>query len=296
MKPARPQPLATVALAMVWAQGEFHFHAVDGTQSWAGTIDTPNPDAAVVEALSRIIPGDSQRARTRVLVRLPPSCETLRETATLAALVPGVSIDATADADHPLMRAAAVGLADDLLPTPPIDPTPLVVATDGSVRGTVTGLGWLASSGVYGLRRFRHSRAQVGRSVALIAELRAIDEAVRKLPSRHLTILTDSLGALDMVRRWTVGDDVLPAGYTTERRSGVAGLVKAQRRIRAHQHRIDVQWVKGHQGHPLNEGANALARLASGNARRGGGLTRAGYRQRAAGMAEAFSSAYRESQ
>jgi ribonuclease HI len=293
VEPARPQPLDTVALTVVWARGQFHFHAVDGTQSWRGVIDTPHHDTAVFDAVTRIVFGNSRLDRTRILMRLRPGDELPSYATEFAALPPGISIEVPTDADEPLMRAAAAGLAAHLEPKPPTDRSPLVVATDGSVRGTVTGYGWLASSGAYGLHGFRHYTEQVGTSVVLIAELRAINEAVRKLPYRHLTILTDSLAALDMVRRWTVGDDVLPAGYTTERSSGVAGLVKAQRRIRAHQDRIDVQWVKGHRGDLLNEGANALARLASQYSRRKSGLTRTGYRRRAVGIAETYASEYR---
>lgn len=129
----------------------------------------------------------------------------------------------------------------------------------------------------------------------LIAKLRAINDAVRRLTYRHLTLLTDSRAAITMLRRWTAGDDVLPDGYTTERRKGSAGLVEAQRRIRLQQNRIDVRWVPGHRGNLLNEGVDALARLASRFARRDGGLTGAQYRERAAGIADAFSTAFRES-
>ena len=167
------------------------------------------------------------------------------------------------------------------------------MATDGSVRGKVTGYGWLASSGDFGLLGFRHSTKQVGASVVLIAELRAVNDAVRRLPYRHLTVLTDSRSAMNILQRWTVGDDVLPAGYTTERRKGSAGLLEAQRRMRVHQNRIDVQWVPGHQGNLLNEGADALARLASRFARRDSELTGAQYRERAVGIAESFSSEFR---
>jgi ribonuclease HI len=129
--------------------------------------------------------------------------------------------------------------------------------------------------------------------VVLIAELRAINDAVRVLPYRRLTVLTDSRAAQDMVRRWIVGDDVLPTGYNTERCPGLEDLVQAQRRIRIHQNRIDVQWVPGHHGEPLNEGADALARLASRFARRDSGLTAEEYRHRTEGIAEAFSSEFR---
>lgn len=293
--PAHPRPLRTVALTVVRARGQFYFHALDGSLSWSGRIDAPNQDTAVLDAVKQILAQSPTLGRVRVLVKTPPTSLVRRHAAEVAVLLPGVSIEVPTDADRPLMKAAAAGLAGDLMPTPPADLSPIVVATDGSVRGKVTGYGWLASSGDFGLLGFRHSTKQVGTSVVLIAELRAINDAVRRLPWRHLTVQTDSRSAIDMLRRWTVGDDVLPAGYTTERRKGSAGLVEAQRRIRAHQNRLDVQWVAGHRGNLLNEGADALARLASRFACRDSGLTASQYRQRATGIADAFSSAYRES-
>lgn len=137
------------------------------------------------------------------------------------------------------------------------------MATDGSVRESITGYEWLASTGQYGLLGFPHRRRQIGTDPVLVAELRAIDAAVRSIRYAPLTILSDSRSAVRMVRRWMAGDCVLPDGYTTDLRSGQAGLIQAHNRIHAHPDRIDIQWRHGHQGDPLNEGADALARLAS---------------------------------
>lgn len=256
---ARPRPLSTVGLTVVRARGQFYFHAVDGTRSWSGRTDSPNRDTAVLDAVTQILAESPTLGRVRIVVKLDPTSELRRHATELAVLLPGVSLEVPTDADQPLMKAAADGVAADLAPSPSTDLSPVVVATDGSVRGKVTGYGWLASSGDFGLLGFRHSTKQVGPSVVLIAELRAINDAVRRLPYRQLTVLTDSRLALQMLQRWTVGDDVLPDGYTTERRKGTAGLVEAQRRMRLHQNRIDVQWVRAHQGDLLNEGADALA-------------------------------------
>lgn len=296
VQPARPRPLTTVALVVIRARGQFYYHGVDGTRSWSGRLDAPNYDTAVLDTVTRLLAESAQLGRTRIVVKMIPTSELRRRAAELAVLLPGVSIEVPKDSDRSLMRAAGAGLAADLRPVPPADLSPIVVATDGSVRGKVTGYGWLASSGDFGLLGFRHSTKQVGTSVVLIAELRAINDAVRRLPYRQLTMLTDSRSALQMVRRWTVGDDVLPTGYTTERRTGVAGLIEAQRRMRLHQNRIDVQWVPGHRGDLLNEGADALARLASRYAKRDSELTAAEYRQRAAGIAETFSREFRRQQ
>ena len=199
--------------------------------------------------------------------------------------------------DERLMRAACAGLHADRphadRPATPQETGPVCVATDGSVRGKVTGFGWLASSGEYGLMGFRHSRKQIGTKVVLVAELRAITKAVQKFRGREITMLSDSKLAIAMVKRWMAGEFVLPEGYAVYRENGkTPGLVTAQRMIYAERDNIDPLWVKGHQGDFLNEGADALARLASRFVLGGSGLDNAEYHRRAQGLAESFSAAY----
>lgn len=291
---ARPRPVHTIALQVAPLRGKFWFHAVDGNTSWSGRAEAPNRETAILDAITQIRAENSGLDRVRVLVHLGVLSPLWAHIPELAALLPGVSIEAPGCADQPLMKSADHGLAGDLLPEPGADGPPLVVATDGSVRGKFTGYGWLASTGEFGLLGFPHATWQVGTSAVLISELRAINAALRELPRRHLTVLTDSRQAITMLQKWMLGDNVLPTGYTTERRNGTAGLVEARQRIELHQKRIDVRWVPGHQGNVLNEGADALARLASRYAQRDSGLSAAEYRQRAAGIAKSFSAAYRE--
>ncbi len=86
-----------------------------------------------------------------------------------------------------------------------------------------------------------------------------------------------------------LGDYQLPRGYTTERRSGrTARLVKAQRRLYQQAGQVEIQWAPGHRGEPLNEGADALARLARRYVKGGSGLTKVDCKIRAEGLAEAF--------
>ncbi|MFZ2242573.1 MAG: hypothetical protein WAV90_23995 [Gordonia amarae] len=94
------------------------------------------------------------------------------------------------------------------------------------------------------------------------------------------------------MNRWKSGDNALPRGYTTERAVGIAGLVEAQRRVRKHRNRIDIQWIRGHDGHLLNEGADALAKLARRYRLPGSGLTESEYHRRAEGLADSFASAF----
>jgi ribonuclease HI len=195
------------------------------------------------------------------------------------------------------MRAACAGLHADRphadRPATPQETGPVRVATDGSVRGKVTGYGWLASSGEYGLMGFRHSRKQIGPKEVLVAELSAIGKAAQKFRGREITMLSDSKLAIAMVKRWMAGEFVLPEGYRVYRENGkTPGLVTAQRMIYAERDNIDPLWVKGHQGDFLNEGADALARLASRFVLGGSGLDNAEYHRRAQGLAESFSAAY----
>lgn len=286
---ARPRPITTIALAVAPSHGGFRFNAESTERHWSGNVQAPNTDTAVLDALRCIVADDSNPRRVRLVVKMARGSALNRRAAELAVLLPGVWIEPPGPADRQLMEATAAGLKPDPVSGPPADLAPLVVATDGSVRGKFTGCGWLSDSGDFGLRGFRHVRRVVGPDVVLIAELRAIDDAVRQLPGRHLTVLTDSRAAITMVRRWMAGDDVLPEGYTTFRSTGTAGLIEVQQRMRLVQKTIEVRWVAGHQGNMLNEGADALARLASRYARRNSGLTTEEYQLRAEGLAQAFS-------
>ena len=130
---------------------------------------------------------------------------------------------------------------------------------------------------------FRHSTKQIGTKVVLISELRAIGQAVRKLRGRDITPLSDSKLAVAMVKKRIDGDDVQPRDYTIERGDGKeAGLVTAQWLIHAQRDRLTPVWAKDHRGEPLNEGADALARLASRYATGTSELTNAEYHRHAA--------------
>lgn len=157
--------------------------------------------------------------------------------------------------------------------------TPVIVGVDGSYKLTITDkvfkpMSWayLATNGLYGL-----GTAIVPGSIAggdprpdgsdpartLQAELRAIANAVQAIDASHpLLILSDSQNALGFLSLWRDGHDVMPGGYDTERAGGRSStLGRLARRIQA-EHRIDWRWVRGHTGHPLNEGADVLARTA----------------------------------
>jgi ribonuclease HI len=310
--PVQAPPIATVAIAVCHdCDGGFRYHAVGAEQTWSGQVDAPSNEAAIVDAITAIRADALEMGRVRFVVSLPATSPLWRHTCEIAALLPGSSIEWPGVTGEPLMQAARAGLVPPVVetpqpetapappaaPPPPPDLSPLTVATDGSVRGSVTGFGWLASDGQFGMLGFRHRRKQVGTKVVLISELRAIGDAVRNLRYRPLTLVSDSKLAIQMVTQWMNGDDVLPPGYTTERADGKpAGLVAARRLIDAQRDRITPLWVKGHKGEPLNEGADALARLASRYAAGPCDLTRDEYHRRAESLAEAFSKEFRRLQ
>ncbi len=285
---ARPRPVTSVAIAVA-ARGEsqYRYSASSDDQCRIGTVEADSTEAALLDAISRVRETFGSQ-RIRFVLPVPARSNLWALCDEIAALMPGVSIERPRMSDEDLLQQAQEGLRR-ASPVPAV-PSPVYVATDGSVRGRVTGCAWLASSGEYDLHGFRHTTKLIGRKVVLVAELRAIGMAAQKLRGRDIRVLTDSKRALTMVRQWMDGNDVLPEGYMPYRESGkTPGLVVAQRIIFEDRARITAEWVKGHDGEPLNEGADSLARLASRYALGDSGLERADYHRRAEDLADAFS-------
>lgn len=150
--------------------------------------------------------------------------------------------------------------------------TPLSVGVDGSYK-LVTGTGlvrkpmswaYLTTGGRYGFGTSTIPGRIVGGDRALQGELRAIWWAIIKTPITHpLMMVTDSMDAVELVADWKAGGEQMPRGYTLDRSSGrEATLIQLAHKIRDAGDRIQIEWVKGHSGHPLNEGADALAKMA----------------------------------
>ncbi len=283
---ARSRPMLSVALA-VRARGRsvFAYSANSAQQCWSGTVDAESADTATLDVIRRIrAAADSERIRFVVQLPARSTLWALRDE--VALLMPGVWIERPRFSDEALVRGALSGLREVMAAAP------VCVATDGSVRGKITGYGWLASSGEYGMQGFRHSTKLIGPQVVLVAELRAIGAAVQRLRGRDITVLSDSRPAIGMVKRWMDGEDALPEGYLAYRESGkTPGLVRARQMIFEDRARITPLWVKGHRGEPLNEGADALARLASRYALGDSALDAAEYHRRASDLAVTFSRA-----
>ncbi|MEH1124840.1 RNase H family protein [Micromonospora sp. CPCC 206061] len=144
----------------------------------------------------------------------------------------------------------------------------LVLATDASVAGTKLGLGWLSNQGHYGALFQRHPESRiVGSDSTTIGELRAVAYALRHIrPSGRFLLLVDSRAAGSFLGRWLEGDLTLPSGYPTTRPSPAPpSLVRLAGFLACGAGHVDVRWVPGHKGHPLNEGADSLAKLAQRN-------------------------------
>lgn len=156
--------------------------------------------------------------------------------------------------------------------------TPVTVGVDGSYKlhtgeRVVKPMSWgyLSTGGVYGLGTSLVPGKLIGAVVdadgddearTLQAELRACSAALRHIdPATPVRILTDSRNAMNFLLLWRDGYDIMPSGYQTARSGGrLATLQRLAARMA--QGGVDVEWVRGHAGHPLNEGANALAKLA----------------------------------
>lgn len=284
---ARPRPPETIAIAIGAVDFGYRYAAVGELQSWKGFIVAPTKEAALLEVIARIRAEHGRHLRMRFLVNLKASSPLWREAHQIHWW-----IERPDTAEQPLVDAAAELLRHNPSAPPislPVTLDPMTVAADGSVRGKHAGFAWLSNTGHYGVAGYRSSAKTVGKQPVLVAELLAIGDAVCELTRRQLSITSDSQDAVATVARWKRGDTSMPVDYPAD-----GPLHVARRQIHADRERIDVRWAPGHRGEPLNEGADALARLASRH-RRGDHDLRDDdeYRRRAAGIAEGFASEFR---
>ena len=148
---------------------------------------------------------------------------------------------------------------------------PLVIAVDGSrSRAGIGAWAWINENGKWDTGAGEYTSP-------LHAEVSAISAALTAHPSdRALRILCDSRDAIGHVTRALAGAPIAPNATNT-----VARILSAI--TRNHQGRpVTLEWVKGHNGHPLNDRADRLAV----HARRTYGGDPAGFREVADSIAE----------
>ncbi|GAA1406927.1 ribonuclease HI [Catellatospora coxensis] len=147
----------------------------------------------------------------------------------------------------------------------------VIVGTDGAYKEVTVGdsilrplcWGYIADNGIYGCGAARIPGRIVGDRV-LQTELRAIWWSLRELlPTHPTTIVSDSQDALELVEDWRHGGERMPRGYTLQRVSDrKATILQLAHLVTQHADLISTQWVRGHSGYHLNEGADALAKIA----------------------------------
>lgn len=121
--------------------------------------------------------------------------------------------------------------------------TVLHVGTDASASARRDGVGiaCLSEDGTYRQDVLAHT------TDVLLGELAAIDLALRTFTGHDLVIYTDSRLAINIVEK-------MPESTPSVRRQ-VGMRIREARAERS----ITLRWVRGHSGHPLNEGADRLA-------------------------------------
>lgn len=141
---------------------------------------------------------------------------------------------------------------------------PITIAVDGSCLGNPGPGGWAW---------YRSERCwaagQIRRSTNNVAELRAVVEVLTAVPAdQPLVLAADSKYVIDALTKWIWG--WRKRGWRTAAGKPVANkeLIVACAELLEGRH-VQFQWVRGHSGHPLNEGADRKARAAAERLRSG---------------------------
>lgn len=258
-----------------------------------GSVRAHDREDAVLCALAAAYPDVQARLPAQIVVTLPSTARLWSYAAEVEAHFAGVTLAPYREADGPL-RAAAMRAFHAAQPVMAPPTRSLTVATDGSATRGRIGWGWLAEDGRHGHGTESPSTRQcTKRRHPVLAELRAISEAIAALPHRDLVIRTDCRPAISLVGEWILGGDRLPDGYVATHHTAVkrGGLVWMQEQVRKEGPRLDIGWVRGHAGDPLNEGADSLAKLARRGAEGTWGFTADDVPRRAREIADAFTTA-----
>lgn len=127
-----------------------------------------------------------------------------------------------------------------------------IIATDGSCKDDMAGSAWIDSDGNSGQIAFQGTCAR--------AELLAILIALEDNPSGNIRILSDSEYSIRAITDW--GDEWKRNGWLRHNGSRPRNLdliLEIRLLIDEHEGKVRFEWVKGHNGHPMNEKADRLA-------------------------------------
>ena len=148
-------------------------------------------------------------------------------------------------------------------------PGPLILATDAAVDRSCLGVGFLATSGHYGLQGHPYGQETSGVHRAAVAELRAVWCALDHLHSTGtpsnlpIEVHLDSFHALTFLQEWAHGGSRMPDGYLLWRQSGaVPTLERLRQTVALRATTLTFRHEQGHAGNTLNEAADTLAKLA----------------------------------
>lgn len=141
----------------------------------------------------------------------------------------------------------------------------VTAATDGSSRGNPGPSGWAWVVGPH-----RWQAGSLPEATSIVAELTAIYRLLLAAPPEvPLLVLSDSQFAVNVCMKWAKA--WRRNGWRKRDGEPVANraLVEAiDEVIRSRTGRLEVRWVRGHDGHRMNEAAD---RLATGVAQAGSG-------------------------
>ncbi len=247
-----------------FGEGIWEWAAAGESVARQGSVTASNREDAVLQALVSLHGSRASRTELTVLVSLPPTARLWDHTGDIAAAFPGLLVERCTEGEQRLLTKAMRSL-DAPVELRPRTLSPLVVATDGSAHRGNMGWGWLAEDGQHDLGSQTPARTTCRpTTMPVLAELRAICAAIQALSDRRLVIRTDCQRAIRLVADWSAGRDKVPAGYQANAQTSAAkgGVDWMQQVVRANAHRVQLEWVRGHAGDPLNEGADSLAKLA----------------------------------
>ncbi|MEV0090881.1 RNase H family protein [Streptomyces sp. NPDC050738] len=288
--PSAPSPTLT-ALAVAKRAGRRAWALTEAGGWHAETLCPPGLDhpRALLGAMEVLLGRPALVDRSRVTLLCNDSLLALTLTE-LAAQIPYVTVCAPQDVIggsllHSRAREAATRLVREATERRPA----LTAASDGSHAQHTRdgGWAWLAEDGAYGY----------GPAVCaepLEAELIGIQELLRAVPRTHdLTVLCDSRAAIHLVGGLRPERPGGPWRTPSSRSARVHGTLLAIRQELTLRPPVTLRWVRGHDGHPLNEGADRLALHARRTA--GAGVPPATARATAAAIAAEAVAQWQES-